>query len=61
MRYGQDQKIEDNTFFNVHAEMLFQIMRDYSGLPDYRTLKAHEIRFFYDGLRPELYKHTGAN
>lgn len=38
--------------------MVLQIARDYSGLPDVRTLKAHEIRFFYNGLRDELKAHT---
>jgi hypothetical protein len=43
-----------NTFYPVYIEMMLQIARDYAGLPDVRTLKAHEIRFFYDGLRAEL-------
>jgi len=30
------------------------VCRDYPGLPDPRTLSAREIRFFYDGLKPEL-------
>jgi len=30
---------------------------DYSSLPDLRTLKVHEIRFFYESLIPELIKH----
>jgi len=34
--------------------MLLQIARDYSGLPDVRSLEYHEIKFFYDGLRDEL-------
>lgn len=38
--------------------MLRQICRDYAGLPDARTLRAGEIRFFYEGLRPELQRHT---
>jgi len=38
--------------------MLLQITRDYSGLPDVRTLKAHEIAFFYEGLKEELKEHT---
>ena len=45
-------------FVEAHVEMLLQVCRDYSGLPDPRTLKAHEIRFFYDGLRAELKQHT---
>lgn len=47
-----------NTFDNVYTEMYLQICRDYSGIPDARTLEAHEIRFFYDGLRSELKEHT---
>lgn len=47
-----------NVFVAVYGEMLLQICRDYSGLPDARNLKAHEIKFFYDGLRNELKTHT---
>ena len=66
VRGGQDQQsspvldretnepIETHTPFNVYAEMLLQICRDYPGLPDPRTLELHEIRFFYDGLRADL-------
>lgn len=42
----------------VYTEMLLQICRDYPGLPDPRTLSMGEVRFFYDGLRRELIKHT---
>lgn len=38
--------------------MLLQCARDYAGLPDARTLTIPEIVFFYEGLRPELIKHT---
>lgn len=38
--------------------MLLQVCRDYPGLPDPRSLKLSEIRFFYDALRPELKHHT---
>ena len=43
---------------NVYREMILQITRDYGGLPDPRGLTNTEIRFFYDGLRPELHKAT---
>lgn len=43
-----------HVFFNVYREMLLQVCRDYATLPDVRTLKASEIRFFYEGLREEL-------
>ena len=42
----------------VYTEMLLQVCRDYPGLPDARTMKAREIRFFYEALRPELKAHT---
>ncbi len=45
-------------FQPVYTEMLLQISRDYPGLPDSRTLKAHEIRFYYEGVREELKSHT---
>ena len=56
MRHGLDQKLDNgaHTFFNVYTEMLLQVARDFAGLPDVRTLKASEIRFFYNGLRAEL-------
>src|SRR5690606_36302546 len=47
-----------NTVLSVYRNMLWQICRDYPGLPDPRTLTTGEIRFFYDGLRPELKKHA---
>lgn len=34
--------------------MFLQIAREYHVLPDLKTIKAHEIRFFYNGLRSEL-------
>lgn len=40
----------------VYRSMLLQITRDYAGLPDARKLSMADIRFFYDGLRPELAK-----
>ncbi len=60
MRHGADERLRDgnHTFQIVYTEMLLQIARDYPGIPDVRTLKAHEIRFFYDGLRAELKHHT---
>jgi len=66
VRHGVDERLgleineqtgrtySTNTFIQVHCEMLFQICRDYSSLPDFRSLTASEIRFFYEGLRNEL-------
>lgn len=60
VRDGLDCKLLDggNTMEAVYSEMLWQICRDYPGLPDPRTLKRVEIRFFYDGLRAELREAT---
>jgi hypothetical protein len=67
VRRGDDEKLVKDekldgggghTFRAVYTEMLYQVSRDYTGLPDVRTLKANEIRFFYEGLRPELKQHT---
>lgn len=60
MRHGIDEKLPLglNTFQNVYSEMLIQISRDYSGLPDVRTMKVSEIVFFYNGLRAELKQYT---
>lgn len=60
MRKGADYRIPKggHTLHTVYTEMLLQITRDYNGLPDVRTMRASEIRFFYEGLRAEL-KHNG--
>ena len=60
MRHGAEEKLPggNNVGAVVYKEMLLQISRDYAGLPDARQLKISEIRFFYDGLRAELIKHT---
>lgn len=42
----------------VYTEMFLQISRDYASLPDPRSLTMTEIRFYYEGLRPELRRHT---
>jgi len=38
--------------------MLYQITREYSGLPDFRKLEYQEIKFFYKGLIPDLIEAT---
>ena len=48
-----------HTFAPVYVEMMLQIYRDYNSLPLPEKIKAHEIRFFYNGLRAELKRHTG--
>ena len=60
VRNGANEKLPfpNHTFINVYTEMFLQVLRDYQSLPDVRTLKAHEIKFFYEGLRNELKEHT---
>ena len=60
VRFGEDSKLPKgmNTLPNVYCEMFSQICRDYSSLPDPRTLTISEIRFYYNGLRQELKEHT---
>jgi hypothetical protein len=47
-----------HTAGNVYGEMLRQVCRDYSSLPDPRSLTDAEIVYFYNGLRPELQAAT---
>lgn len=56
MRNGADARLSSAKA--TYREMLLQCARDYPGLPDPRTLTLGELVFFYDGLRPELRKHT---
>lgn len=58
MRLGIDGFLEYHCFQSVYSEMFLQVVRDYSALPDVRTLQAHEIKYFYEGLRNELKAHT---
>ena len=60
VRDGEDwnHPQQGHLFQHVYTEMLLQVTRDYPGLPDVRTLKVHEISFFYEGLREELKAHT---
>jgi hypothetical protein len=56
VRNGADARLSSAQA--TYKEMLLQVARDYAGLPDARTLTIGEIVFFYEGLRPELLKHT---
>lgn len=56
MRNGADARLSSASA--TYKEMMLQVARDYPGLPDLRTLTVSEIVFFYEGLRPELQKHT---
>lgn len=54
----EGRRIPQHTLGNVYREMMIQVCMDYPGLPDVRTLTLGEIRFFYDGLRETLKKHS---
>lgn len=56
VRNGADVRLPSAEL--TYKEMLLQIARDYAGLPDARTLTVTEIVWFFEGLRPELKKHT---
>jgi hypothetical protein len=56
VRNGADARLPSGE--RTYKEMLLQVARDYPGLPDPRTLSVPEIVWFYEGLRPELKKHT---
>jgi hypothetical protein len=56
VRHGADARL--STGGATWTEMLLQCARDYPGMPDCRTLTVREIVFFYEGLRPELRRHT---
>jgi hypothetical protein len=68
VRHGEDKRLERDretgderhTLMPVYREMLLQICSDYPGLPDPRELSLGEIRFFYNGLRAGLKKHTSS-
>lgn len=47
-----------DTLIPVYSEMLAQCMRDYPGLPDFRTLTMTEIRWCYEWLRSGLREAT---
>lgn len=57
--YGSDGYIPKggHTRGAVYSTMLMQVLREYN-VGDFRVLEAHEIRFFYDGLRAELKEST---
>jgi hypothetical protein len=54
----RDTKKSTHKLIPVYREMLLQICRDYTGLPDPRTLTLVEIAFFYEALREELHRRT---
>ena len=60
VRGGIDHKHPRNqhTMLNVVGEMFLQVIRDYAGINDFRTLTVQEIKYLYEGLRPELKEIT---
>ena len=60
VRHGVDEWLTRgrHRILNVYSEMLLQVSREYSGLPDPRSLTLDEIRFFYNGLRSDLHALT---
>lgn len=60
VRHGVDEYLTRgrHRIVAVYSEMLLQVSREYSGLPDGRTMSLEEIRFFYEGLRGDLQKIT---
>ncbi len=66
MRLGEDERLprdketgrSQHRMHAVYGEMLLQVCREYPSLPDPRTLRNSEIRFFYEGLRAELKERT---
>ena len=60
VRHGADEKLTRgrHRIVAVYTEMLLQVSREYPGIPDPRTMTMEEIRFFYEGLRPELQKFS---
>ena len=58
VRKGASEKLKEHYAANVYAEMLVQICMEYASLPDARTLRASEIRFWYEGCRHTLIEGT---
>ena len=56
VRFGADEKLRDgaHTRAPVYSEMMLQISKDFSALPDVRTMTLSQIKFFYEGNRAEL-------
>lgn len=42
----------------VYGEMMMSVAREYSAIPDVRTLTFGEIAYFYNGLRGDLKRAT---
>ena len=47
-------KREYRTRATVYGAMLRAVLKEFAGVGDFRRLKCHEIKYFYEGLRPEL-------
>lgn len=60
VRDGVDAVLPDDehTLPLVYREMFLQVCMDYSTLPDPLGLDMAQIRIFYNGLRPALWRTT---
>ena len=54
---GQTFRNKGHTFIPVHLMMMLQVAKEFGGL-DPRTLTAHQIRFFFEGIRGQLREAT---
>lgn len=59
VRHGTDARLPNgrHTFIPVYTEMFLQVCADYPSV-DIRSVRAHEIRFLYEGIRPKLREYT---
>ena len=51
---GRLNREEGATFLSVLSNMALTVSMEYKNLPDYRTMSAEQIRFFYYGLESVL-------
>jgi len=59
VRNGEDWRAPDGAHVApfVYKEMFTQVILDFQGLGDIRTLKDYEIRFLYESQREKLKKY----
>ena len=50
--------LPQHTVLTVYKSAILEICRDFSGLPDVRSMTMSQIRWFYDLIRPTLIKAT---
>lgn len=59
VRHGVDERLPGgrHTFIPVYTEMFLQVCLDYPSV-DIRAIRAHEIRFLYEGIRSRLHEYS---